>query len=615
MRKAKRTKIDLNFGVPFRIRLVLFFFIFLLSVLTLRLFQIQVLGYEKYKSLAEGQYWILEELPARRGNILSSDNRVLAGTVVNYLLFAEPKRLDPSAKSEFVEKLAPVISDWKFETQESSPSDETYKSRGDLLLETKEKFQDFISRDLYWIGLEHDLPLDMKEKILSMKIYGLGFDEEPRRFYPETHLGAHILGFVGSDKEGNRQGYFGIEGGLDAELRGRAGKIMEERDAVGDSILAGGYKRIDPIQGRDVVLTLNSSVQYLVEKKLKEGVEKYDAKSGTAILMDPFTGEIVALANFPTYEPEKFYEESGYVDPDHHRKTIERLNKAISEVYEPGSVIKPLTVATAIDKGIVTPETTYLDNGPVQYSDYMINNWDGKHYGPMTIVELLQKSNNIGAAWVGHKAGYNNIYQYFTNFGLGEKTGIPLEGEESGLVRPLEEWRDIDLANISFGQGISATPLQVVSAFNTLANGGYSIKPKIISKLIDNGKEIEMPTKNIKQVISKQTSDTMIDLLEKAVSGGEAKYFVLKDYRIAGKTGTAQIPEEGKYAANKTNATFVGFLSGSRKLSMIVRLEEPKTSIYAAETAVPLWMNIITELVEFYGIAPDRVPDPVVQNQ
>jgi cell division protein FtsI/penicillin-binding protein 2 len=455
----------------------------------------------------------------------------------------------------------------------------------------------------------------MKEKILSMKIYGLGFDEEPRRFYPETHLGAHILGFVGSDKEGNRQGYFGIEGGLDAELRGRAGKIMEERDAVGDSILAGGYKRIDPIQGRDVVLTLNSSVQYLVEKKLKEGVEKYDAKSGTAILMDPFTGEIVALANFPTYEPEKFYEESGYVDPDHHRKTIERLNKAISEVYEPGSVIKPLTVATAIDKGIVTPETTYLDNGPVQYSDYMINNWDGKHYGPMTIVELLQKSNNIGAAWVGHKAGYNNIYQYFTNFGLGEKTGIPLEGEESGLVRPLEEWRDIDLANISFGQGISATPLQVVSAFNTLANGGYSIKPKIISKLIDNGKEIEMPTKNIKQVISKQTSDTMIDLLEKAVSGGEAKYFVLKDYRIAGKTGTAQIPEEGKYAANKTNATFVGFLSGSRKLSMIVRLEEPKTSIYAAETAVPLWMNIITELVEFYGIAPDRVPDPVVQNQ
>ena len=226
----------------------------------------------------------------------------------------------------------------------------------------------------------------------------------------------------------------------------------------------------------------------------------------------------------------------------------------------------------------------------------------------MTIVGLLQKSNNIGAAWVGHLVGSKKLYQYFESFGIGKKTNIELEGEESGFLQDYQDWLDIDLAVRSFGQGLAATPLQVLNAFNVIANGGYLLEPKIISKIIDGSKEMVIPTKNLRKVISKDTSETMVGMLEKAVEGGEGKYFTIKDYRIAGKTGTAEVPDEtGGYSANRTNATFVGFMAGSKKFSMIVKLEEPKTSVYAAETSVPLWMDIASELVKYYGLAPDKV--------
>ena len=295
------------------------------------------------------------------------------------------------------------------------------------------------------------------------------------------------------------------------------------------------------------------------------------------------------------------------------RKNVERRNLAISVTYEPGSVMKPFTISSAVDLGLVTPDTTFDDSGPVKYSDYYIDNWDGKHYGIQTIVQLLQKSNNIGAAWVGHKVGRDNLYNYLSNFGIGVRTGVDLEGEDSGVLRNIKEWTDIDLANISFGQGVSATALQVLNSMNSIANGGYLLQPKIISKISDEKGAVDIPVKVIRRVISKETSDTMVSLLEKAAEGGEAKYFVLKDYKIAGKTGTAQIPEGGRYSPTKTNATFVGFLSGEKNLSVIVRLEEPKTSIYAAETAVPLWMKIVSDLVKFYGIAPDKIASTTQQ--
>ena len=615
-----------RFFEEWRVNAVYIFFISAFIVVILRLFQIQILGHDDYRALAESQYSSQFEIPAKRGEILSSDGYVLAGAKSNYLLFAEPKRISDPYK--IASELAEILSSMRSEIKEYEA---IYEEEGDLedgtssgvdATDTQENnpkltksemfekyfkdFYNYISSDRFWVPLMRDVTSEEKIKIEESGITGIGFEEYPVRYYPEGTLASHLLGFVGSTEDGEKVGYFGIEGKLNEDLKGKPGKVLEETDALGNPILMGEYKTVNPIQGRDVVLTINRSIQYMVEKKIKEGVEKYGAYSGTAIVMNPFTGEIVALANYPTYDPGNFNEEEKYIE-NLGRKNIERKNHAISYTYEPGSIMKPMTVSAAVDLGLVGPNTTFVDSGPVVYSTHTIDNWDGKHHGVQTITQLLQKSNNIGAAWVGMQVGRDNLYKYLSDFGIGTKSGIDLEGEDTGILRPKESWTDIDTANISFGQGVSATPLQMLSAFNVIANGGFLMQPKIISKLVDENGETEIPSKNIRRAISKETSDVMIDLLEKAAEGGEGKYFVLKEYRISGKTGTAEIPELGSYAKNRTNATFVGFLTESKAFSLIVKLQEPQESPWAAETAVPVWMDIASELVKFYGIAPDRV--------
>ncbi len=280
-------------------------------------------------------------------------------------------------------------------------------------------------------------------------------------------MASHILGFVASDEKGENRGYFGIEGAFNEDLKGRKGRISEEVDANGLPILVGESKKTPALKGSKIFLTIDRSVQYIIEQKIKAGVEKYNAKSGTVIVMDPFTGSVLAMANFPTYSPSNF-NDFAQTSEDSPRKSVERTNLAISETYEPGSIMKPLTVAAALDLGLVNENSTFDDSGPVNYSGAWINNWDGKHHGIQTVTELLQKSNNIGAAWVGHLVGPNNLYKYMSNFGLGVRSNIELEGEDTGILREYEDWTDIDLANISFGQGISATPLQMLNSINAM---------------------------------------------------------------------------------------------------------------------------------------------------
>ncbi|NMB69667.1 penicillin-binding protein 2 [candidate division WWE3 bacterium] len=585
-----------------RIRILRYIFLFSFVAIVAKLFYIQVLSHDKYQSLAYSQYVDTQTIPPRRGNITTSDGFLLAGTKTNYTLYAEPKKIPEIP--EFSEKIAKLFVE--LDQKETSETTKSNSNFGDFYLKVSQS----IKPDLFWVGLRRGLSPEDRKLILDMNIPGIGFEEDPVRYYPEDTLAAHVLGFVGSNEKGERTGYYGIEGGLNNDLKGKQGRIFQEVDSIGRPILLGNFKKLPPIQGRDIVLTIDRSAQYLVEQKLKEGVEKYNATSGTVVVMNPSTGEIIAMANYPTFdyknlifEEEVLTEEQKKVSG---RKKYEYRNFAISSPYEPGSVIKPFTISAAIDLGIVNPNTTFEDNGPVWYSGKKIDNWDGKHYQTQTITQLLQKSNNIGAAWVGHQVGSKNVSKYFESFGIGAKYGIELEGEETGTLRDHDTWTDIDLANVSFGQGMSATPLQVLNGFNVFANGGYLLQPKIVSRIIDNGKVINIPTKNIRKVLSSETTATMVDLLEKAAEGGEAKFFIKKEYRIAGKTGTAQIYTESGYDPNKSNATFVGFMSGSKKFSMIVKLEEPRTSIYAAETAVPLWMTIADDLVKYYGLAPDK---------
>lgn len=634
-----------------RLEMVRICFFIAFFVIIAKLFSIQILNHEKYSAMAQDQYTDLYEIPAKRGDILSRDGYILAGTQINYLMYAEPKVI--SNKHKTAHELAELISGFEvekaLESQDYDSVDQSTQSidiirdsqtdnnivgiegsdafipddveisetdpvasekpeKSKIFAEKYDKYLGLMNFDLLWIALEKGITPEQKELIEQKNFEGVGFEEEPARYYPEGNLAAHVLGFVAHNEAGEKIGYYGVEGYMNDDLKGKAGRVIEERDATGKPILTGGYKKIEPIQGRSLILTIDKTIQYIVEKKLKEGVQMYDAVSGSVIVMNPSTGEVIAMANYPFYDPGNIIFEDIFLESSPHRKKYERVNLAISQTYEPGSVMKSLTISSAVDLNIVTPETSFVDGGPVWYSGHEIDNWDGKHHGTQTIVQLLQKSNNIGAAWVGTLVGSKNMYKYMGEFGIGKKTGIELEGEDTGILRDYKTWTDIDLATAAFGQGVSATPLQVLNVFNTIANGGYLLQPQIIHKISDGSKEIDIPAKNLGRVISGDTSETMIDLLEKAASGGEAQYFVLKNYRIAGKTGTAQIPVGGKYDPNKTNATFAGFLAGTKQFSMIVKLEEPKAKIYASETSVPLWMDITTELVKYYGIAPDKEP-------
>lgn len=581
-----------------------FFFLGFLAVI-LRLFQIQVLGHEKFEKMGQDQYWTFQEIYAGRGNISSADGFLLAGTVDNYLMYGEPKVVENKTQTAHIlaEYLASIEPDPPLNAEGNAtvlkPGFEYYY---------KEIF-DYLNLDLFWVPLKRNLSHEQMLSIQKFGIVGIGFEKEPKRYYPEGSLASHVLGFVASDEKGEKTGYYGIEGALNEDLQGKSGRILEEKDATGNPILAGGYRKSNPLPGRDIVLTIDRSVQYMVERMIKDGVEKYDAVSGNVIVMDPYSGKVIAMANYPTYDPSDFsvVDSEMVQDGEQERKKVERRNLSIQQTYEPGSVMKPMTVSAAVDLGLVSSTTTFDDAGPVYYSDYKVDNWDLKHHGVITVQRLLELSNNIGAAWVGHKVGTNNLREYLSNFGYGKKTGIELQGEDTGILLPVSDWSDIALANISFGQGISATPLQVLNAFNVIANGGSLYQPLIISEIDDGKKILEMQPKKIRKVISQETAQEMVSMLENAAVSGEAKFYVLKDYKIAGKTGTAQIPEQGGYSADKTNATFVGFLSGARRISMIVKLEEPKTSVYASMTSVPLWMDIMSELVKFYGIAPDRV--------
>jgi cell division protein FtsI/penicillin-binding protein 2 len=595
----------------YRQYLIVSVFVVLFVLVDVKLFNIQVLNHEKFALAAKDQHWGSTEVPAKRGDVFSADGYLLAGTETYYLLYAEPKAIQN--KKELAERLALYFSSQPLLIDSLEASSSAKESPEDRYKSKVTSYEDALNKDLLWIALEHNLSPDQKNQIEILKLTGIGFQEEPIRFYPEGYLAAHVLGFVASNSRGEKQGYYGIEGFFNENLKGRAGKLTEEVDPSGVPILIGDYRETEAVPGSTMYLTINRAVQNIVEKKLKEGVEKYDAKSGTVIVMDPYTGDVVAMANYPTFIPSYFGEVSE--DPKAYRKSIEYRNLAIAEMYEPGSVMKPLTISSAVELGLVSEETTYQDSGPVQYSGEWIDNWDKKHWGTLNIIQLLQKSNNIGAAWVGTKVGARSLTAYLAKFGIGSKSGIDLEGEDTGSLRDYKDYTAIDLANISFGQGILATPLQVLNAFNVFANGGFLMQPRIVEKVADGRKLTEMPPRTVRKVISKQTAERMVSMLEKAAEGGEAQFFVLKNYRISGKTGTAQIYGEHGYDFSRSNATFAGFLTGSRKFSMIVKLQEPRLKIYASESAVPMWMDIAGELVKYYDLPPDRAQPAPVSDQ
>ncbi|MDO8638898.1 MAG: penicillin-binding protein 2 [Candidatus Daviesbacteria bacterium] len=569
-----------------RIKFLKFLFLFFLFAIAVRLFYWQVFQFDDLSARAEQQHLSTRTLDAPRGEILSSDGSILVSNKPTYTLFGLPKII--KNKTETAKSLAKIIVFNESKNEEIDPKE---------IIDLKNDIFKKLSSDLNWVLLSKSIELSTKEELEKLKIDGIGFEEQSNRFYPESSSSAHLLGFVGSDSLGRQVGYFGIEGFYDGQLKGVGGVLTEEKDAQGLPILMGKFLQKEPKNGNNLVLNIDRVVQYIVEKKLKEGVEKFGAKNGSVIIMDPKTGAILAMASFPNYDPGDFnnFPKENFKNP------------IVADSYEPGSTFKVLVMAAAINENLVKNDTKCdVCAGPVKASDYLIRTWDNKYYPDTTMTDVIVHSDNTGMVFVGRKLGIDKFYQYLENFGFGSLTGVDLQDETTPDIRVKSEWRDIDLATASFGQGIAVTPMQTIRAIASIANDGFLMEPHVVKEIQNGNKILEIKPKIISRLFTSETTKIVTDMMVQAVEKGEAKYLAPKGYRIAGKTGTAQIPVAGHYDPTKTIASFVGFApAADPKFIMLVKYQEPSSSIFGAETAAPTFFEIAKELLTYYNIAPN----------
>ncbi len=577
---------------PFKQRIQVLKVVYLIIIVTIicRLYYWQVLRFDDLSAKADAQHTVSYDLAAPRGQIFASDGSILATDKPVFLLYGQPKVI--ADKSGTAAQIAQILTQSKFAAQpQASIQDE--KNYYDSL---KQSLLDSLSQDLYWVTLEKDLDINVKNEIDKLNITGIGFENEVERFYPEASSAAHILGFVADNSVGDPTGYFGVEGFYNDELQGVSGSLTEEKDAQGVPILTGKFTEVDPQSGHDLNLNIDPAVQYTVEQNLKIGMEKYGAKSGSVVVMNPKTGAIVAMAAYPNYDANDFtqFPKANFKNP------------VVADSYEPGSTFKVLVMAAAINENLITPDTKCdICAGPVDISGYQIRTWDNKYFPNTTMRDVLIHSDNTGMTFVSRKLGLDKMYQYITDFGFGAPTGVDLQDEMSPDLRPKGQWGEIDLATSSFGQGIAVTPLQMVRAVSAIANGGYLMEPHVVKSINANGKLEVIQPKVVGHPISQQTALTVTQMMVDAVNQGEAKFFALKGYNIAGKTGTAQIPVAGHYDPTKTIASFVGFAPAENpKFVMLVRYDEPSSSIYGAETAAPTFFTIAKELLAYYDVVP-----------
>lgn len=575
-----------------------------LFLVFLRLAYWQLVKSGSLSAAAESQHFYFLQIPSRRGEIKTSDGSALAASKTAYLLYAHLPEL-PADKKAVADKLAeavvtqvPLVSTLSAQLSEKEQAELMETNRKDLATY-------FLNRlslgGAGWVNLYHFVSRPVRERIASLNIPGLGFENEDTRDYPEASMAAHTLGLVGSDQNGNPKGYFGLEGYYQRELAGKNGEVRLEKDAFGRPIAIGSEERREKQDGRDLVATLDRSVQRFVETNLVKGIADWKATGGTAVVMDSKTGAIVALASFPRYDPGNFayYPAKLYKNP------------AIADLFEPGSIMKPLIVAAALNESKVMPETR-CDQcvGPRKIYDYYIRTFDNQYHPNATITEVLINSDNTGMVYVGEKLGFTNLYSYLKRFGFGKKTGIDLEEEEESALRSLNDYYPIDQATMAFGQGISVNAMQMVRAYGALANHGRLPTPYLVSQIISAGQTIVLPHKEGPQIISDTTAKTITEMLVQVANKSPEHYPKdripeLAKFRIAAKSGTAQIAIGGKYKETGTIASVIGYFpADDPRLVVYVKLNEPEVRPWGSDTAGPVFFAIVKDLITYYGIAP-----------
>jgi cell division protein FtsI/penicillin-binding protein 2 len=550
------------------------FFVIALSffVIALRLFYWQIIRASELSALGQSQYSTTLIKSPQRGLIETSDGFPIVANKISYLVFANPKEIKDKLQTANI-----LASTLNIDVASVSA---------------------FLSLDKFWVPIVDGVDIDVKNKLEKLNLPGIGFDQRFERFYPEASMAAQLLGFVGKDDLGNDKGYFGIEGYYDRLLRGKEGIAVEIHDALGRPILASVNQSSQEVNGQNLILTIDRYIQFIAEQKLKEGIERYGAASGMVGVMDPKTGHILAMASFPNFDPRKYqeYSEDLYKNP------------FISDLYEPGSTFKPIVMSSALNVKAVKPDTKCdICSGPVSVSGYQIHTWNDKYFPNINMVDVIQHSDNTGMVFVVQKLGLSKFLSYLDKFGIGNLTGIDLQGEVSSSLRPQNEWYAVDLATAGFGQGISITPIQLLDAISAIANEGKRMQPQVVKAVQSpDGITSTINPKLLDTPISAQTAKIMTEIMVNAVNKGEASWARLKGYRIAGKTGTASIPIKGHYDPNQTIASFVGFApADDPKFVMLVILNRPTSSIYGAETAAPIFFDISKALLQYYKIAPN----------
>ncbi len=563
--------------VGIRIRLVGFCFLAIFALIVARAFQLQVLARDDWRKIAERQHQKIIPLTPQRGTIYDRNREALALSLeVDSIFIDTTKVVEParSARALFTALSLPYPS---------------VKAK----LESKKSFQ--------W--LKRQVSERESQSVHELDLAGIGFTKEHRRFYPNSELGAQVIGFTGLDPAGLE----GVELVHNAEILGQGGYLVTERDALGRGI-GPGAPVIEGGQGSNLYLTLDKNLQYMAEKELAAGVQNARARAGTVVVLNPQTGEVLAMASQPDFNPNAFYN----YRPNQWR------NRAICDTFEPGSTLKPFILAAAFNEKLLSPgQRIFAENGSYKVGGRTIH--DHQPYGSLTITEVLKFSSNIAMAKVGKMLERERTHRYLSDFGFGTATGVGLPGEVAGSLRKPSQWFEVDLAAISFGQGVAVTALQLANATAVIANGGKLMEPYVVESIIDSsGQEIERRTPTVvRQVVSEDVARRMRQIMSETTEvGGTGTLAAVPGYKVAGKTGTAQKvdPVTGGYSADKRIASFVGIVpADAPRLIILVVIDEPEKEVYGGLVAAPVFARIATQALYYLQVPPTEPIKAVAQ--
>jgi cell division protein FtsI (penicillin-binding protein 3) len=552
------------------------------SFMILRAAHVQILPNSRLKELQSRQYKTLIELPARRGLISDRSGKELAVTIPAYSVFADPKEIE--SPKRFANKVAKKLG--------YSPA---------------YVYERVKNRERRFVWLKRRLNKEFVESLQALKLKGLGVIEESERVYPNENLMAQVLGFVG--REG--QGLEGLELQFDSQLKGESRKIKIERDARGRPLLLDGGLFTETPAGYDLALTIDHELQYRLERELAQATQEYSADSALGVILDAQTSEILAIGHAPSFDPNKAAQ--------YDRELLR--NKAVTDAFEPGSTLKTFVVAGALREGTVKPNKKYFcENGRMKVGKYFIREADAAHvFGDLTVTEVLAKSSNIGTTKIALELGEEKVRRILGDFGFGARSGLELPGEAAGVLQKLP-WRDHLLANISFGHGITATPLQMANAYAAIANGGTLRSPIIVKEAVqpETGERIQYKARDIRQVLTPAHAATMRLMLNAATGPtGTGKAAQVPGFPVAGKTGTAQKVVVGEgYAKDQYVSSFAGMIPANNpRYVIVVSIDNPKNKYYGSEVAAPLFSRVAGYAVRQAGLAPVLITEKSVINK